>query len=204
MAAHARRFVLAMSVGLVFFGVPHGAAAGSTDASTAASQPRAVDSDTDPLWMVEVTGAFFVESWDMNLFRERLGGAAVSVYRQLSPRWTIGVEGHLTYVDQDPVKHGMLPAMVAMVRWRGLQIGETSVFVEGGAGPAYATTRVPGNGTQLNVVTNLGTGLSRPLTPRVDMLAGARWMHLSNSGFAGRWRNPDIQALGVYVGWRLR
>lgn len=202
MAAQARRFVLAMSVGLVFFGVPHGAAAGSTDASTA-SQTSEVISDTDPLWMVEVTGGFFVESWDMNLFRERLGGAAVSVYRRLSPRWTLGVEGHLAYVDQGPVKNGVLPAMVAMVRWRALQIGETSVFAEGGAGPTYATTRVPDNGTQLNVVTNLGAGLSRPVTPRVDMLAGARWMHMSNSGFAGRRRNPDIQAIGVYVGWRL-
>lgn len=192
-----------MSVALILSGTARVFAADSPDDVGAADAATVVDSVTVPSWTVEVTGGLFVESWDMNQFREHLAGGAVSVFRRLSPRWTIGVEAHMLHVDQDPVENGLLPALVAMLRWNAFQIGATSVFVEGGAGPAYATTRVPAGGTQMNIVTQTGAGLARALTARVDMLGGARWIHVSNNSLDGHHRNPDIQAIGFYVGWRF-
>jgi len=154
-------------------------------------------------WAVELTGGFFVESWDMNQFREQLAGATVGLYRQLSPRWAIGFEAQMLHVNQTPASNVLMPALSLMLRWTALEVGETSVFFEGGAGPAYASGRVPTHGTQFNIVTQTGVGLSRRIVSRVDMLGGARWLHLSNNSLDGRWRNPDIQALGLYIGWRV-
>ena len=154
-------------------------------------------------WAVELTGGFFVESWDMNQFREQLAGGAVSLYRQLSPRWAIGFEAQMLHVNQTSANNVLMPALSVMLRWTALEVGQTSVFFEGGAGPSYASDRVPDHGTQFNIVAQTGVGLSRRLVSRVDMLGGARWLHLSNNGLDGRWRNPDIQALGLYIGWRV-
>jgi hypothetical protein len=164
----------------------------------------AADGVATQTWAVELTGAFFLESWDMNRFREQLVGGAVSLFRQLSPRWAIGFEAQLLHVNQTPANNVLMPALNVMLRWTALELGQTSVFVEGGAGPTYATGRVPDHGTQFNIVAQTGVGLSRRLVSRVDMLGGARWLHLSNNGLAGRWRNPDIQALGLYIGWRVQ
>jgi hypothetical protein len=154
-------------------------------------------------WAVELTGGFFVESWDMNQFREQLTGAAVGLYRQLSPRWAIGFEAQMLHVNQTPASNVLMPALSVMLRWTALEVGRTSVFFEGGAGPAYASNRVPSHGTQFNIMAQTGVGLSRRIASRVDMLGGARWLHLSNNSLDGRWRNPDIQALGLYIGWRV-
>ena len=154
-------------------------------------------------WSRQLSGAFFRESWDLNAFRERLAGASVGAFRQLTPRWAIGLETNLFHVRQDPLKDVLLPAVNLLARWTALQFGKTAVFIEGGGGLSYATGEVPNEGTRFNYVSQTGVGLLRPMSPRVDLLGGARWLHVSNNGLDGSRRNPDIQALGLYVGWSL-
>jgi hypothetical protein len=38
------------------------------------------------------------------------------------------------------------------------------------------------------------------LRPGTHLLAGLRWIHVSNNGLAGRDRNPDIEAIGPQMG----
>ncbi len=204
MARGKREFVVVMVLALTLSAAPQSATAESTeDPPPVTGSSPAADAVVAQPWAVEVTGGFFLESWDMNQFREQLLGGAVSLYRQVSPRWALGVETHMLHVNQTPARNVFMPALCMMVRWSALERGQTSVFVEGGAGPAYASHRVPDHGTQFNIVAQTGVGLSRQLTSRVDMLRGARWVHVSNNGLDGSWRNPDIQALGLYLGWRL-
>ena len=154
-------------------------------------------------WALQLSGAFFLESWDLNAFRERLAGGSVSAFRQLTPRWAIGVETNLLHVRQNPLEDVILPALSLMARWTAFQHGKTTVFIEGGGGSSYASGVVPNEGTRFNLVTHTGIGLSRSVTPRIDLIGGARWLHVSNNGLDGRRRNPDIQALGLYVGWSV-
>ena len=41
------------------------------------------------------------------------------------------------------------------------------------------------------------------MSSRIDLVGGLRWLHVSNNSLHGRDHNPDIQALGLYVGWRV-
>ena len=154
-------------------------------------------------WSLQLSGSFFRESWDLNVFRERLVGASASAFRQLTPRWAIGIETNLLHVRQDPLKDVVLPTVNLLARWSAFHLGKTVVFLEGGGGLSYASGMVPNEGTRFNFISQTGVGLLRPVSPRLDLLGGARWLHVSNNGLDGSRRNPDIQALGLYVGWSL-
>ena len=154
-------------------------------------------------WHLELTGGFFLEAWDLNLFKEQLIGGAVSLSRQMTPNWTLGVETSLFHVNQEPIGDVFLPVLSLMLRWSAFRVGETSVFLEGGGGVSYASNEVPNRGTRLNLVSQTGVGIERPLSSRIGLVGGLRWLHVSNNSLDGRDHNPDIQALGLYFGWRL-
>ena len=154
-------------------------------------------------WSVDLTGGFFLEAWDLNRFQEQLAGAVIGLSRRMTPNWTLGVEASLLHVNQEPLVDVFLPAMSVMLRWRALRFGDTSLYVEGGGGASYASNEVPNRGTRFNLVSQTGVGLARALNARIELVGGLRWLHLSNNSLDGRSRNPDIQALGLYVGWRV-
>ena len=154
-------------------------------------------------WHLEVTGGFFLEAWDLNIYKEELVGAAITLSREMTPNSTVGIETSLLHVNQEPIGDVFLPALSVMLRWNGWRVGETAVFVEGGGGVSYASNEVPNRGTRFNLVFQTGAGLAHPLTSRIDLVGGLRWLHLSNNSLDGNSRNPDIQALGLYLGWRV-
>ena len=163
-----------------------------------ASEPAAHDR-----WLLELTGGFFLEAWDLNRSKEHLIGGAVSFSRRMTPNWTFGVETNLLYVNQEQVVDVFLPALSFMLRWSAFRVGATSVFLEGGGGVSYASDEVPENGTRFNLVSQTGFGFARPLNSRFDFVGGLRWLHVSNNSLNGRHHNPDIQALGLYIGCRV-
>ena len=175
----------------------------SFDVAEQATQGESRQRFPEALWGVELAGSVFVESWDMNQFRERLGGAVVGVSRQMTSRWRLGLETNLLYVNQQPLGDVFLPSLCLMARVGMFEVGKTVVFAEVGAGASYASNEVPNHGTRFNLVSQTGVGVSRPVNARVDLVGGARWLHVSNNSLDGARRNPDIQAIGVYVGWRL-
>ncbi len=154
-------------------------------------------------WHVDLTGGFFLEAWDLNRFKEQLTGAAIGVSRRMTSNWTLGIETSLLHVNQEPLGDVFLPALSVMLRWHAFHVGDTSVYVEGGGGASYASNEVPNRGTRFNLVSQTGVGIARALNARLDLVGGLRWLHLSNNSLDGRSRNPDIQALGLYVGWRM-
>ena len=188
---------------LCMLALPLPVVAQSVDSAEQPTQGASAPQFPESLWGVEFAGSVFVESWDMNQFRERLGGAVVGVSRQMSSRWRLGVETNLLYVNQQPLGDVFLPSLCLMARVGVFEVGKAVVFVEAGAGASYASNEVPNHGTRFNLVSQTGVGVSRPVNARVDMVGGARWLHVSNNSLDGASRNPDIQALGVYVGWRL-
>ena len=159
--------------------------------------------DVRDRWQLELTGRFFLEVWDLNLYQEQLVGGAITLSRQLTPNWTLGVETSLLHVNQEPIGNVLLPAVTVMVRWSVFRAGETSVFLDGGGGASYASDEVPNRGTRFNLIFQSGVGLVRPLSPRIALVGGLRWLHVSNNSLHGRDHNPDIQALGLYIGWRV-
>ena len=165
-------------------------------------QPNGAPDGVDR-WHLELTGGFFLEAWDLNLYKEQLMGGAISLSRQITPNWTLGVETSLLHVNQDPIGDVFLPALSLMLRWSAFRVGETSVFLEGGGGVSYASNEVPNLGTRLNLVSQTGVGLERRLSSRIGLVSGLRWLHVSNNSLDGRDHNPDIQALGLYIGWRV-
>jgi hypothetical protein len=207
MSTLGRLFLVVLALGL-----PADAVAQAVDAAadTTIGEPPPVDGvpvagapQRPDLWAVELTGGFFLEAWDLNRFQEQLLGGGVGVIRQVAPNWTVGLETTLLHVNQTPAGNVFLPALSMMVRWSPLRWGRASVFFEGGGGASYASDEVPNLGTRFNLVSQTGVGVSHPVNTRVEFIGALRWLHVSNNSLDGRLRNPDIQALGLYVGWRL-
>ena len=182
--------------------IPGAAQTADTATDVAVGQPIEAPDGFDR-WHLEVTGGFFLEAWDLNLYKEQLIGGAISFSRQITPSWTVGIETSLLQVNQEPIGDVFLPALSLMLRWSAFRVGETSVFLEGGGGLSYASNEVPNRGTRLNLVSQTGVGLERPLSSRIGLVGGLRWLHVSNNSLNGRDHNPDIQALGLYIGWRV-
>ena len=194
----------------LFFVLPTVGAAQATDTARVVGQKEwddtrpAVELPCSDRWYLELTGGFFLEAWDLNEFREELTGGAISINRRISSNWTVGFESTLLYVNQDPAGDVFLPAFSILLRRKLFRAGETWVSIDGGGGVSYASNEVPYRGTRFNLVSPLGVGLSRALSDRIDFVGGLRWLHVSNNSLDVRLRNPDIQAPGLYVGWRMQ
>ena len=132
---------------------------------------------------LEFSGQFLVEAWDLNLTKETLLG------------------GTLLRVRQHTSHDVLVPVISPIVRWRSHTHGPVSVFWEIGPGISYATNEVPVGGTRFNYVFQVGSGMSYTFRSGVNLVGGLRWLHLSNNSLNGRDKNPDIQAVGIYVGW---
>ena len=152
-------------------------------------------------WNVEVSGQFLVEAWDLNVSKESLFGGTVGLGYALAERWQINAELSFLRVSQDTSYDVLLSAVSGIVRWRAYQDGPVSIFLEIGPGVSYASDEVPAGGTRFNLVLQAGGGMTYRLVPRVNLVGGLCWLHLSNNGLNGRDKNPDIQALGMYLGW---
>lgn len=168
------------------------------------SESTLVDTTRQPdSCSLEITGGSFLESWDLNKFREQLSGLSAGVLCQFTRRLELGVKTEFLYVRQNPVRDVLLPALFIKTRWSAFRVGKTSVFVEGGGGLSYASNKVPNEGTQFNFATQVGMGVLRPVTQRFSLVGGAHWLHVSNWGLVSPRRNPDIQAIGFDFGFRV-
>jgi hypothetical protein len=150
-------------------------------------------------WTAELTGDLAREAWDYNLSDEDLAGGAASFLYRVSRHWSIGAEVAAIHVHQETIPGSIVSGLSTVVRWRH-RGARLSPYVECGVGLSNATKNVPARGTRFNYLAQIGAGITRPLSPRVQFVLGIRWFHLSNNGLAGRSRNPDIQALGIRAG----
>lgn len=152
---------------------------------------------------VQFAGTMFVESWDKNGSSETLGGGTMTLARPFRRQWMAMVEATFLRVSEDGLPDPYLSGFSMLLRRRLYEAAAASLFAEGGPGISFANRPVPMGGTRVNYLVQAGLGTLIRMAPGAYLVAGARYLHLSNNSLAGRSRNPDIQAVGGYLGTLL-
>jgi len=75
-------------------------------------------------------------------------------------------------------------------------------YVEAGSGPMFAEKRVPASTSRFNFITQAGAGIVLNANGRMPVLAGYRFMHISNGGYAPR--NPGLNISAATIGVQFR
>jgi hypothetical protein len=149
---------------------------------------------------VEFGAAVLGEAWDLNETWDWIADGSVSFWWAFRERAALVLEIHAARVFQESPRNAFLQGFTPIVRFHARRPDPWGLYVEGGPGVSWSDTQVPLRGTRFNYLLLAGTGVSRRLGPQSQVMAGVRWLHISNAGREGRHRNPDIEALGPYVG----
>jgi hypothetical protein len=152
---------------------------------------------------VEFSAAMLVEAWNLNEGREWLAGGNVGIWWAFRDSAALVVEMQATRVYQAEPRNGFKQGITPLLRWHLHRVEPWTLFVELGPGISWSDTRVPPRGTRFNYLALGGIGVTHRLGAHSQAIAGFRLLHISNAGLEGRARNPDIEALGPYVGVRL-
>jgi len=194
--AHRGRAVLAARLLAVLMAV------GWPGAAAAQRAPGPVPAD-DPFarrgWHLELGGHRAVEAWNYNISHEELFGVAPGLTYGLRDGLVITASWPLSYVSQRGVDAYIIGAMFG-VRGRMVRRPQWSLFLGGELGVSDADTFVPPRGTRFNYLAVGTVGVTVRVRQGVHCLAGVELLHVSNGGFAGRHRNPDIEAIGPRLG----
>jgi hypothetical protein len=169
-------------------------------AAHASAQPRA---GTDPFgngsWTLELSSHIAFEAWNYNISHEELYSLVAGITYGLRDGLVLTASGPLYYVDQRGVDAWLLGA-TAGVRGRFYRRGRVAAFWEVEVGVSEADTFTPPRGTRFNYLALGGAGVTVEARRGIHLLAGFKWIHVSNNGLAGRDRNPDIEAIGPRIG----
>jgi hypothetical protein len=150
-------------------------------------------------WQLEVTGHGAIETWNYNISHEDMAGVFAGFTYGVREGLAVKIAFPLYYVwqrDTDAYLFGMTWG----VRGRLAKKPRWSAFWEFEVGVSEADTFTPPRGTRFNYLAIGGGGLLMRVRPGAHVLAGLRWVHVSNGGIRGRARNPDIEAVGPMVG----
>jgi hypothetical protein len=163
--------------------------------------------DLDPFstrgWHLELGGHVALETWNYNGSHEEMHGSRAGLTYGLGNGITLIAGGSLYYIDQRGIDGCLLAATIG-IRGRVYRRGRVSLFLEGEVGASDADTHVPPRGTRFNYIAQGGAGATIRLRPGLHLLAGLKWIHVSNNGLAGRSRNPDIEAVGPHASLLIR
>ena len=130
----------------------------------------------------------------------------------LSPRTTIGVviaptnlwQPRSWFGDQFGDGNESVRALAASLLLRRSFRVHSSVqpYLEGSTGPMVAEKRTPASTSRFNFVSLAGMGVMLNAQGRIPVLAGYRFMHISNGGYAPR--NPGMNVSALVIGVQLR
>jgi hypothetical protein len=152
-----------------------------------------------------VTAAYVVEAWDFNgRRRDAVAGGAATIALPVRKHWTVAFEAIGLRVLAPGKADASVVGLSVFGRLRLAGIHKLALFLEGGAGPSYASIPVPERGTRFNYLLTGGFRVLCPFTARVGGTVSARVFHLSNNGLNGSQHNPDINTLGGHVGIWVR
>lgn len=189
-----RSTIAARSVRYALLFVLWAGAASAQDGQTPSSDPFARRA-----WTLELAAHGAIETWNYNISHEEM----LSTYAGI----TYGVGRGVVLKLGTPVyrvwQRGTDAYLVGLTwgaRGRVARKARWSAYWEFDVGISEADTYVPPGGTRFNYLALGGGGLTLRLRPGADAYAGLRWVHVSNSGIAGRHRNPDIEAVGPALG----
>lgn len=86
------------------------------------------------------------------------------------------------------------------LRYHFLEYQRFTMFFEGVAGMFYGSRNFPEGATHFNFNEQLGLGATFRLDEHAHLIAGARFMHISNARIRGEDENPGFDCLGGYFG----
>ena len=175
--------------------------------ATASAQPPQVPSLSPPSadafasrgWHLELTGHGALETWNYNISHEELYGLTAGVTYGVGNGIVLIARSPLYYVSQRGVD-GFLFGGTFGIRGRVYRRQRFSIFLEFEIGLSESDTQVPPRGTRFNYLALGSAGATIRVRHGVHLIAGLKWIHVSNNGLAGRDRNPDIEAIGPTVG----
>lgn len=82
-----------------------------------------------------------------------------------------------------------------------LDSSRVQFYGEVSSGPMYAEKSVPASTSRFNFITQVGGGVLLMPHARFPIMAGYRFMHISNGGYSPR--NPGLNVSGVVLGIRM-
>lgn len=85
-------------------------------------------------------------------------------------------------------------------RWHFHHEGPWSVYAEIGAGLQQSSEPIPSAGTHFNFRPQLGIGCTHEVDDGAKLMAGVRWIHISNADKDGDTNNPGFDAAMFYWG----
>lgn len=150
-------------------------------------------------WNFQLAGHAAFEIWNYNGNHEEIYGFVPGISYGLSDAVAAVVAFPMAYVDQRGVD-AALQGITFALRSRVYRRGRASLYFDFEVGVSYADTYTPPRGTRFNYLAVGTVGIITPIRRGLDVMAGAKLIHVSNNGLAGRDRNPDIEALGVQAG----
>ena len=109
------------------------------------------------------------------------------------------VAGHVELEDGEKDKATMA-GLELLLRYHFLKGDGWSVFGDLVGGLQQTTKPLPFNGTHFNFRPQLGLGVTWFLNDQTLLLAGARWLHISNGGKNGEAKNPGYDSAMIYLG----
>jgi hypothetical protein len=173
----------------------HSASAGPT------TQPAITPSDEalvipKGLWTFESYASFANQpKWA----REQLYSGTVGLGYYFKPNDSLTLE--LTGFDAtQPGPNAAAGGIDVLLRTHVINEPGWSGFLDFGPGVLEASDRLPAGGTDFNYFFKTGLGVTVHLWDKVDLLAGARYLHISNARSDGPNRNPSVNAVEGYVG----
>jgi hypothetical protein len=158
-------------------------------------------------WTLDLTGAYYssVEASD-----ETIGAGAIAVEYYFGERHAVRLEalGYALNNDGPPEDDAGAGGLNLGLRYHYLERGPMTLFVEGAVGFLYADQSFPvrtsgdhaGYGTNFNFDTIVGLGGTYRLDEHTHLIAGARFMHISNAQIHGVDNNPSFNGVGGYLG----
>jgi len=150
-------------------------------------------------WHLELGAHGALEAWNYNISHEEMLAVVPGVTYGLCDGLQLTASWPLYFVSQRGVDAYLMGGTFG-VRGRVYRHRHVNAFVELKVGVADADTYVPPRGTRFNYLALGGGGAIVRVRRGVHALVGIEWVHVSNGGFAGRDRNPDIEAVGLKVG----
>jgi hypothetical protein len=150
-------------------------------------------------WHLELGGRGALEAWNYNISHEELFGIAPGLTYGVRDGLLFTLSWPLTYVSQRGVDAYVMGATFG-VRGRIYRRPRWSFFLGGELGVSDADTVVLPRGTRFNYLAIGTVGVTVRMRQGLHWLAGLEVIHVSNGGYAGRSRNPDIEAIGPRLG----
>ena len=109
------------------------------------------------------------------------------------------------YLDLENSDDAAAVGLEALLRWYAARMGKASVFLEAGIGVLEATEPVPSkhHGTHFNFTPQGGAGVEYALTEDLSLVAGFRYMHISNANSSGSDHNNGMETFNGYAGVQI-